>query len=80
PFKGKAVIGNIEEDFHGLGRRLVASFLRTSGWEVHDLGNDVAAERTPRRARCAAIWRAPRQRAARSPGAGARFCYGARPP
>ena len=45
PVKGKAVIGNIEEDFHGLGRRLVASFLRTSGWEVHDLGNDVAAER-----------------------------------
>lgn len=23
----------------------MASFLRSSGWEVHDLGNDVAAER-----------------------------------
>lgn len=38
------VIGNIEDDFHSLGRRIVGSFLRASGWEVHDLGNDVPAE------------------------------------
>lgn len=38
------VIGNIEDDFHSLGRRIVGSFLRASGWEVHDLGNDVTAE------------------------------------
>ncbi|NLF92562.1 MAG: hypothetical protein GX564_01635 [Oligosphaeraceae bacterium] len=38
------VIGNIEDDFHSLGRRIVGSFLRATGWEVHDLGNDVTAE------------------------------------
>jgi methanogenic corrinoid protein MtbC1 len=38
------VIGNIEDDFHGLGRRIVVTFLRAAGWEVHDLGNDVPAE------------------------------------
>ncbi len=43
-FKGEAVIGNIEEDFHSLGRKMVATFLRTEGWTVHDLGNDVIAK------------------------------------
>lgn len=43
PSRGKVVIGNIEDDFHGLGRRMVATFLRLDGWEVIDLGNDVAA-------------------------------------
>ena len=42
--KGTVVIGNIEDDFHSLGRRMVVSFLKASGWEVHDLGNDVTAE------------------------------------
>ena len=42
--KGIVVIGNIEDDFHSLGRRIVASFLSAAGWEVHDLGNDVMAE------------------------------------
>lgn len=41
PSKGPVVIGNIEEDFHSLGRRLVGTFLRAEGWIVHDLGNDV---------------------------------------
>ncbi len=41
PTKGPVVLGNIEEDFHGLGRRMVATFLRLSGWQVEDLGNDV---------------------------------------
>ncbi len=40
---GPVVIGNIEEDFHALGRRMVTTFLRASGWIVHDLGNDVPA-------------------------------------
>ncbi|MFA6560708.1 MAG: cobalamin-dependent protein [Verrucomicrobiia bacterium] len=44
PPKGRVVIGNIEDDFHSLGRRIVASFLQAAGWEVHDLGNDVVAE------------------------------------
>jgi methanogenic corrinoid protein MtbC1 len=43
PPKGPVVIGNIEEDFHSLGRRMVGTFLRTDGWIVHDLGNDVPA-------------------------------------
>ena len=42
--KGPIVIGNIEEDYHALGRRLVSIFLRSSGWKVHDLGNDVPAD------------------------------------
>jgi methanogenic corrinoid protein MtbC1 len=42
--KGVVVVGNIEDDFHSLGRRIVVSFLRASGWFVHDLGNDVPAE------------------------------------
>lgn len=42
--KGPVVIGNIEDDFHSLGRRIVGSFLRANGWEVFDLGNDIAAE------------------------------------
>lgn len=42
--KGRIVIGNIEDDFHSLGRRIVSSFLRVNNWEVIDLGNDVVAE------------------------------------
>jgi methanogenic corrinoid protein MtbC1 len=42
--KGSVVLGNIEDDFHSLGRRMVASFLRASNWTVIDLGNDVLAE------------------------------------
>ncbi len=44
PCPGVIVIGNIEDDFHSLGRRIIASFLRATGWDVHDLGNDVPAE------------------------------------
>ncbi len=44
PTKGPVVIGNIEEDFHSLGRRMVGIFLAADGWDVHDLGNDVPAE------------------------------------
>ena len=39
--KGPVVIGNIEDDFHPLGRKMVVAFLRLAGWEVYDLGNDV---------------------------------------
>ncbi|MBE9467452.1 MAG: cobalamin-dependent protein [Bacteroidetes bacterium] len=39
--KGTAVIGNIEDDFHSFGRKLVVIFLRLDGWKVYDLGNDV---------------------------------------
>ncbi len=43
PAKGPVLIGNIEEDFHALGRKMVGTFLRAEGWDVHDLGNDVPA-------------------------------------
>lgn len=41
--KGVVVLGNIEDDFHLLGRKMVAIFLRSAGWDVRDLGNDVLA-------------------------------------
>ncbi len=41
--KGPVVIGNIEDDYHALGRKLVVIFLRSAGWKVYDLGNDVIA-------------------------------------
>lgn len=44
PEKGPVVLGNIEDDFHSFGRRLVSVFLQSAGWRVIDLGNDVAAE------------------------------------
>jgi len=39
------VIGNIEDDYHQLGRRLLGSFLAMHGWNVIDLGNDVLAQK-----------------------------------
>jgi methanogenic corrinoid protein MtbC1 len=44
PHKGTVVIGNIEDDFHSLGRKMVISSLLIAGWQVYDLGNDVLAE------------------------------------
>lgn len=44
PGKGAVVIGNIEDDFHSLGRKTVGLFLAAAGWDVYDLGNDVPAE------------------------------------
>ena len=43
PSRGPVVVGNVEDDFHPLGRKMVAAFLRTSGWDVRDLGVDVSA-------------------------------------
>jgi len=42
--RGVVVLGNVEDDFHGMGRGMVASMLRAGHWEVVDLGNDVPAE------------------------------------
>lgn len=42
--KGPVVIGNVEDDYHLMGRKFVGIFLRTAGWQVIDLGNDVLAE------------------------------------
>lgn len=42
--KGTIVLGNIEDDFHPLGRRLVNIFSKAAGWNTIDLGNDVPAD------------------------------------
>ncbi len=42
--KGTIVLGNVEDDYHALGRRLVGIFLMSNGWRVVDLGIDVTAE------------------------------------
>lgn len=42
--KGPIVIGNILDDSHGLGRKLVITFLQLEGWKLYDLGNDVSPE------------------------------------
>ena len=44
PPRGPIVFGNIEDDFHSLGRKIVVTFLRIHGWEVIDLGNDVTPQ------------------------------------
>jgi len=39
--RGKVVIGTIFGDIHDIGKNIVATLLRISGYEVHDLGSDV---------------------------------------
>ncbi len=41
PSKGPVILGNVEDDFHPLGRNMVVAFLRAAGWDVRDLGVDV---------------------------------------
>ena len=43
PKKGPAVMANIEDDCHPLGRKMVSTLLRIHDWEVYDLGIDVEA-------------------------------------
>jgi len=42
--KGTVVLGNVEDDFHPLGRRLVNIYSQAAGWNMIDLGTDVPAE------------------------------------
>ncbi len=39
---GRVVIGTVEGDIHEIGKTLVATMLAANGFEVHDLGVDVA--------------------------------------
>jgi methanogenic corrinoid protein MtbC1 len=41
---GPVVVGNVEDDYHPLGRNMLVAFLKSAGWEVHDLGVDVPPE------------------------------------
>ena len=42
---GRVVIGTVKGDIHEIGKNLVGMLLSTSGFEVHDLGVDVAPDR-----------------------------------
>ncbi len=44
PHRGSAVIGTVRGDLHDIGKNLVGIMLRGAGFEVIDLGNDVAPE------------------------------------
>jgi len=45
PSLGKVVLGSAHGDQHDIGKNLVSVMLQGAGFEVIDLGNDVAAER-----------------------------------
>ncbi len=42
---GHVIMGTVKGDIHEIGKNLVGMMLSTSGFEVHDLGVDVAPER-----------------------------------
>ncbi len=43
--RGKIVIGTVKGDLHDIGKNLVGIMLQGAGYEVIDLGNDVAPEK-----------------------------------
>lgn len=43
-YVGKAAIGTVQGDLHDLGKNIVIMILETNGWDVTDLGIDVAPE------------------------------------
>jgi 5-methyltetrahydrofolate--homocysteine methyltransferase len=45
PARGKVVIGSVQGDLHDIGKNLVSIMLKGAGFEVIDLGHDVAPER-----------------------------------
>jgi 5-methyltetrahydrofolate--homocysteine methyltransferase len=45
PTLGKVVLGTIQGDLHDIGKNLVGIMLKGAGFEIIDLGNDVAPER-----------------------------------
>ncbi len=45
PSLGKVVIGSVKGDLHDIGKNLVGIMLKGAGFEVIDLGHDVAPER-----------------------------------
>ncbi len=42
--KGTFIIGTVQGDLHDIGKNLVKAIVEGSGWEVIDLGTDVASE------------------------------------
>jgi trimethylamine corrinoid protein len=43
--KGTVVMGTVQGDVHDIGKTIVVAFLRANGYDVHDLGRDVAADK-----------------------------------
>jgi 5-methyltetrahydrofolate--homocysteine methyltransferase len=43
--KGRVVLGTVKGDLHDIGKNLVSAMLEGAGYEVTDLGTDVAPER-----------------------------------
>jgi 5-methyltetrahydrofolate--homocysteine methyltransferase len=43
--KGKFAIATVKGDIHDIGKNIVAILLKGAGYEVHDLGTDVPAEK-----------------------------------
>ena len=43
--RGKVVIGSVKGDIHDIGKNIVTFMLDINGFEVHDLGVDVPAEK-----------------------------------
>jgi corrinoid protein of di/trimethylamine methyltransferase len=42
--RGKIVIGTVKGDIHYIGKNLVVAFLKSNGYDVYDLGEDVPPE------------------------------------
>ena len=60
---GKVVIGTVKGDLHDIGKNLVAMMLEGAGFEIIDLGTDVAPEkicRSGRSDRAHRLWRCRR--------------------
>lgn len=45
PSMGKVVIGSVQGDLHDIGKNLVGIMLKGAGYDIVDLGNDVAPEK-----------------------------------
>jgi corrinoid protein of di/trimethylamine methyltransferase len=43
--RAQVVIGSVQGDVHDIGKNLVKMMFDVAGWEVHDLGRDVALEK-----------------------------------
>jgi trimethylamine corrinoid protein len=43
--QGRVVLGTVEGDLHDIGKTIVVSLLKANGFEVKDLGRDVAVDR-----------------------------------
>ncbi|MFH1373519.1 MAG: cobalamin-dependent protein [bacterium] len=44
PTRGKVVIGTVQGDMHDIGKNLVGIMLKGAGFDIIDLGNNVAPE------------------------------------